>query len=123
MAASQPLMEAGHRTYASLFRSTAGEVKWLPLKPISYQHGEPRVIWDQSEIEQMIINEDLQYAVVGKFSTLKWDPIFDSEEETSKAISWISFPSLPPNFFGKEIVFSLAAAIGKPLHVDMATKN
>ncbi|KAH0658204.1 hypothetical protein KY289_026952 [Solanum tuberosum] len=65
-AASQPLMEADYQTCASLFRSTAGEVKSLPLKPISYQHGEPKVIWDQSEIEQMIINEDLQYAVVEK---------------------------------------------------------
>uniref|UniRef100_M1B5Y0 Uncharacterized protein n=1 Tax=Solanum tuberosum TaxID=4113 RepID=M1B5Y0_SOLTU len=34
-----------------------------------------------------------------------------------------SFPSLPPNFFGKETVFSLAAIVGKPLQVDMATKN
>ncbi|WMV18187.1 hypothetical protein MTR67_011572 [Solanum verrucosum] len=55
--------------------------------------------------------------------TLKWDPLFNPEEETSTAIAWISFPSLPPNFFGKEAVFSLAAAVGKPLQVDMATKN
>ncbi|KAK4717903.1 hypothetical protein R3W88_016241 [Solanum pinnatisectum] len=111
----------------------------------------------------MIVNEDLQYAVIGKFSygwldlqdlrmilpkqcelknectigyfsnryvlirassmedyvhllskpdfyigqknwyypmrTLKWDPLFDPEEETTIAIAWISFPSLPPNFF------------------------
>lgn len=55
--------------------------------------------------------------------TLKWDPMFNLEEETSNAIAWISFPALPPNFFVKEVVFSLAAAVGKPLQVDLATKN
>ncbi|KAH0712323.1 hypothetical protein KY289_008282 [Solanum tuberosum] len=55
--------------------------------------------------------------------TLKWDPLFDPEEETTIAIAWISFLSLPSNFFGKETVFSLAVAVGKPLQVDMATSN
>ncbi|KAH0675185.1 hypothetical protein KY285_022986 [Solanum tuberosum] len=55
--------------------------------------------------------------------TLKWDPMFDPEEETTTAIAWISFPALPPNFFGRETIFSLAAAMGKPLQVDMATRN
>lgn len=49
--------------------------------------------------------------------------MFNLEEETSTTIAWISFPALPPNFFGKEAVFSLAAVVGKPLQVDMATKN
>ncbi|KAG5620172.1 hypothetical protein H5410_005390 [Solanum commersonii] len=43
--------------------------------------------------------------------------------ETTTAIAWISFPTLPPNFFGKEAIFSLAAAVGKPLQVDMATQK
>uniref|UniRef100_M1DKD4 Uncharacterized protein n=1 Tax=Solanum tuberosum TaxID=4113 RepID=M1DKD4_SOLTU len=55
--------------------------------------------------------------------TLKWDPLFDPEEETTTAIAWISFPELPPNFFVKEAIFSLASAVGKSLQVDMATKN
>lgn len=55
--------------------------------------------------------------------TLKWDPIFNSDKETSTVITWISFPLLPLNIFGEEVVFSLAAAVGKPLQVDMATKN
>ncbi|XP_049413166.1 uncharacterized protein LOC125876094 [Solanum stenotomum] len=55
--------------------------------------------------------------------TLKWDPLFNLKKETTTAIAWISFPSLPPNFFGKEAIFSLAAAVGKPLQVDMATRN
>lgn len=38
------------------------------MKPIAYLHGEPHIIWEEEEVEQMIINEDLQYAVIGKFS-------------------------------------------------------
>lgn len=55
--------------------------------------------------------------------TLKWDPLFNPVEETSTAIAWISFPALPPNFFGEDAIFSLAAAVDKPLQVDLATKN
>lgn len=33
------------------------------------------------------------------------------------------FPISGSKLFGEEAVFSLAAAIGKPLQVDMATKN
>ncbi|WMV41340.1 hypothetical protein MTR67_034725 [Solanum verrucosum] len=157
------------------------------MKPVAYLHGEPRVIWEEDEVEQMIIKENLEFAVIGKFSygwpdiqdlrkiipkqcelkgecnigllsnryilirascledyvnllskpayyimhkgwtypmrTLKWDPLFDPEEETSTAIAWISFPALPPNFFVREAVFSLATAVGKPLQVDLATRN
>lgn len=49
--------------------------------------------------------------------------MFNPEEETTIAIVWISFPALPSNFFVKEDVFSLAAVVGKPLQVDLATKN
>ncbi|XP_049394640.1 uncharacterized protein LOC125858913 [Solanum stenotomum] len=186
-AAGQPSGEASQQTYASLLRSSTEERRPVSLKPLTYLHGEPRVIWDQSEVEQIIVNENLQYVVVGKFShrwsdiqelrrlipkqcelkgecnrglltnryvliratlmedyinllskpifyiaqqnwsypmrTLKWDPMFDPEEETSTTIAWISFPSLPPNFFGNETLFSMAAAVGKPLQVDMAMKN
>ncbi|KAH0639802.1 hypothetical protein KY285_036388 [Solanum tuberosum] len=55
--------------------------------------------------------------------TLKWNPLFNLEEETSTTIAWISFLALPPKNFGKEAVFSLAAVVRKPLQVDMATKN
>ncbi|WMV26131.1 hypothetical protein MTR67_019516 [Solanum verrucosum] len=160
-------------TYADSLRHYKANSKALPLKPISFLHGEPQVIWEQDEVNQMIINENLEYAVIGKFSygwpdiqdlrrlipkqcELKGDcsigllsnrhvliratllkdyvhllsksafyinPMFNSEEETTTAIAWISFPSLPPNFFGKETIFSLAATVGKPLQVDMATRN
>lgn len=38
-------------------------------------------------------------------------------------VAWISLPDLPPNFFAKEAIFSIALAVGKPLMVDIATKN
>lgn len=41
----------------------------------------------------------------------------------STEIAWISLPALPPNFFGKESIFSIVATVGKPLQVDMATNN
>lgn len=32
-------------------------------------------------------------------------------------------PDLPPNFFTKEAIFSITSVVGKPLSVDMATRN
>ncbi|KAH0717073.1 hypothetical protein KY285_013104 [Solanum tuberosum] len=175
------------KTYANTLKPIQPQYKPIPLKQIAYLHGEPKIVWEEEEVNQMIINEDLQYAVVAKFSygwpdiqdlrrlipkqcelkgevnigllsnryiliratrlddyvnllskpqfyithnhwsypmrTLKWDPCFDPKEETSTAIASISFPALPPIFFGKEAVFSLASAVGKPLQVDLATQN
>lgn len=54
--------------------------------------------------------------------TFKWDPMIKAEEETT-AVAWISFLSLPPNCFGKETIFSLAMAVGKPLQADMETRT
>lgn len=48
---------------------------------------------------------------------------FNIEEETTQAMAWISFPDLKPTYFVKESIFSLASAVGKPLHLDMATIN
>ena len=45
------------------------------------------------------------------------------DEETTQAMAWISFPDLKPTYFVKEPNFSLASAVGKPLHVDMSTFN
>lgn len=55
--------------------------------------------------------------------TFKWDPLFVPEEETSIAVAWISLPVLSPNFFGKEIIFSLVTVVGKLIQVDIATCN
>ncbi|KAK4706308.1 hypothetical protein R3W88_034131 [Solanum pinnatisectum] len=44
--------------YAATLQATTLKKLPIPQKPISYLHGEPR----------MIVNEDLQFAVIGKFS-------------------------------------------------------
>lgn len=49
--------------------------------------------------------------------------MFYPNKEISIAIDWISFPSLPQIFFGKEAMFSLATVVGKSLQVDLATQN
>ncbi|KAG5611461.1 hypothetical protein H5410_022742 [Solanum commersonii] len=55
--------------------------------------------------------------------TLKWDPWFVPDVETTIGVAWISMPDLPPIFFAKEVIFSIASTVGKPLTVDMATRN
>lgn len=55
--------------------------------------------------------------------TLKWDPWFEPDIETTIGVAWISMFDLPPIFFAKEAIFSIASALGKPLTVDMATRN
>ncbi|XP_070020060.1 uncharacterized protein [Nicotiana sylvestris] len=36
-------------------------------------------------------------------------------------MAWISFPNLLPTYFVRECLFSLASAVSKPLHLDLAT--
>ncbi|KAK4360115.1 hypothetical protein RND71_022344 [Anisodus tanguticus] len=159
----------------------------VPFKPITYLHGEPTIRFNKEEIELMINQQDLRFAVVGKFSygwpeisslrtsipkqcelkgevrigllcnrhvlircslfedyltlmskpnwniqekgtifsmrTFKWSTWFDSEEETSLVVTWISLPGLPPTYFGEAQLFSIAAAARRPLAIDVATKN
>lgn len=54
---------------------------------------------------------------------LIYDVKFKAGEETTLAMAWISFPNLLPTYFVKECLFSLASAVVKPLHLDMATIN
>ncbi|XP_060183215.1 uncharacterized protein LOC132613185 [Lycium barbarum] len=54
---------------------------------------------------------------------LLYDTRFKIDEETTMAMAWISFPNLLPTIFVKNSLFSLASAVGKPLHLDMATIN
>lgn len=49
--------------------------------------------------------------------------ILNIDDEKSKFMAWISLPSLLPTYFVKEALFSLAPAIDKPLHQDLATIN
>lgn len=52
-----------------------------------------------------------------------YDSKFKVGEETPKAMAWILFTGLLPTFFVKECLFSLASAVEKSLHLDMATIN
>lgn len=54
---------------SSTLKSTPACIKPIPLKPISNLHGQPRVLWEQEKVNQMIVNENLQYALLEKFST------------------------------------------------------
>lgn len=55
--------------------------------------------------------------------TLKWDLWFEPDIETIIEVAQISILDLPPNLFSKEAIFSIASVVGKPLTIDMATKN
>nr|XP_009784900.1 PREDICTED: uncharacterized protein LOC104233234 [Nicotiana sylvestris] len=57
------------------------------------------------------------------FRTFPWTIGFDPRIETSKAVVWISFPDLPPNYFAKKSLMSIASAVGKPLAIDKAMKD
>ncbi|KAH0767968.1 hypothetical protein KY285_003839 [Solanum tuberosum] len=49
------------------------------------------------------------------FRIQKWTPSFSPMEETSIAMAWISFPSLPCQYFARNALFSMASAVGQPL--------
>ncbi|KAH0720428.1 hypothetical protein KY285_005230 [Solanum tuberosum] len=65
-AVGQPQMEAGQQTFGSLFRSTTGEVRPLPLKPILYLHGEPRILWEQAESWESSLTDGRTYKKYAK---------------------------------------------------------
>lgn len=54
--------------YADILKQPQPELKSIPMKPVVYLHGEPRVVWEEDEINQMIVNENLQFVVIGMFS-------------------------------------------------------
>lgn len=143
----------------------------IPIKSVTFLHGQPLIKWTEAEVTRMNIIEGLQYAIIGKFSygwpelqelrklipnqygikcecnvgflrdrhvlimltskraypyqmrPLIYDAKFKVGEETPIAMAWISFPNLLPTYFVKEYLFSLASAVGKILHLDMATIN
>lgn len=64
-----------------------------------------------------------KYGYEYQLKTLIYDAKFKAREETPIVMAWILFPNLLPTFFVKECLFSLASAVGKPLHLDMATIN
>lgn len=48
---------------------------------------------------------------------------FNVNREITQDMAWISFPNILPTFFVREALFSLASAVGKPLHLGMDTIN
>lgn len=55
-------------SYANTQKPPKPQSKPITLKQVAYLHGEPKIVWEEKEVEQIIINEHLQYAVIGKFS-------------------------------------------------------
>ncbi|KAG5589807.1 hypothetical protein H5410_040321 [Solanum commersonii] len=58
-----------------------------------------------------------------RMCTLIYDARFQINEETTKALAWISFPNLLPIYFVKECLYSLASAIWELVQLDLATLN
>lgn len=54
--------------FANVLKPVRLNVKPIPMKLVTYLHGEPIVQWEQKEVDQMIINENLEYAVRRKFT-------------------------------------------------------
>ncbi|KAK4737129.1 hypothetical protein R3W88_000826 [Solanum pinnatisectum] len=108
-----PTMPTYHNkpTYANILSTHAQKTKSLPLKPIMYLHGEPKIVWEEEEVEQMIINEKLQYVVVGKFS-YGWPDILYLRRLIPKQCE------LKGEFNPKEETSTTI-----PLQVDMTTLN
>lgn len=55
-------------SYAAVLKQPKQPAKSVSFKPVTYLHGELQVIWEQAEVDQMIINENLEYAIIDKFS-------------------------------------------------------
>ncbi|KAF3655290.1 hypothetical protein FXO37_16019 [Capsicum annuum] len=62
-------------TYANLFKSkpTTVEFEKVPHKPVVIKEEEPNITWKSSEIRNMIMYENLQFVIIGKFSYGKPD--------------------------------------------------
>uniref|UniRef100_M1DSS2 Uncharacterized protein n=1 Tax=Solanum tuberosum TaxID=4113 RepID=M1DSS2_SOLTU len=93
-AVGQPLLEGGQPTkanfhtlsYTDSLKPQSGHIKKVPLKSVTYLHGETIVLWEQEEVDKMIINENLECAVIGKFS-YGWPNIQDLRKLIPK--QWI----------------------------------
>ncbi|KAG5571322.1 hypothetical protein H5410_061088 [Solanum commersonii] len=54
---------------------------------------------------------------------LIYDAKFNTEEEITQAMAWLSFLDSKSTYFVKESIFSPNSAVGKPLHLDIVTIN
>lgn len=54
--------------FVDLLKPPPSITKFVPMKPVEFLHGEPHIVWEKEEINQMIINKNLQFVVIDKFS-------------------------------------------------------
>ncbi|KAG5600021.1 hypothetical protein H5410_031391 [Solanum commersonii] len=80
------------------------------------QNGVPSVTWTEDEVKRMNALENLQYAVIGKFS-FGW-PQLEGIKEDDTVLNVILKETSR-----SESLFSLATTIEKPIHLDYATIN
>ncbi|KAH0683331.1 hypothetical protein KY289_021083 [Solanum tuberosum] len=100
----------------------------LKLKPVIYVHGEPTVSFNFSDLESYIQEENLQYALVAKFSYGRPDmidlrKIFTRHFEIKGDCNLGLLDHRHVLMFAREAMPSLASAIGTSLQVDKATTD
>ncbi|KAM3221779.1 hypothetical protein P3L10_021049 [Capsicum annuum] len=61
-------------------------VEPIQIKKLSYIDGVPRVVWTEEEVDRMNVLENLQYAVIGKFS-YGWPVIDDLRMQIPKQLN------------------------------------
>ncbi|WMV11230.1 hypothetical protein MTR67_004615 [Solanum verrucosum] len=73
--AQPPLITSQNNQYATLLKPKpmVPQITRVPPKPVNIVHGEPNITWKTSEVKSLIIQENLQYAIKGKFSYGKPD--------------------------------------------------
>ncbi|KAH0776599.1 hypothetical protein KY290_008010 [Solanum tuberosum] len=65
------LGQPSNTTHTNTTKPKNPQYKPIPMKQVRYLHGKPR-IWKEEEVTQMIINEDLQFAVIGNLPIGVW---------------------------------------------------
>ncbi|XP_070022680.1 uncharacterized protein [Nicotiana sylvestris] len=85
------------------------------LKHIEVIHGVPTI--------QFSVEERMQFAKEHQIRTFPWSIGFKTNEETTKAVVWISLPNLPTELFAMKALLSIASAVGKPIAIDKATQT
>ncbi|KAG5577322.1 hypothetical protein H5410_057456 [Solanum commersonii] len=106
-------------------------------RDITMVEGIPQIKWTEEEVNRMNQIEELQFAVIGKF-THDWSDLeelrriipqqYDAKGLRSKKPRWLwrrgslSLTYCPLSLF-KECMISLAAIVGKPIQIDQATIN
>ncbi|KAG5596548.1 hypothetical protein H5410_037780 [Solanum commersonii] len=86
-----------------------------------------RIVWEEEEVERMIMKENLEIVKQYAYSD-KGIVLGGLRESIIKAgllhiASWVDISNANVEVGANEVVFSLAAAVGKPLQVDLATRN